>query len=144
MKSKETKITYWDGVKRGFKGILNFEGTSGVKEYFSYISMLFVLTVVLFILTFRLVEISNEHATSVVEGFFWGFTVLSLAATFRRFQDIGKSGLLAFVIPAAFYFTIIISNHPFEWSQIVYYACVGIITYCVVLLMQRRREEKED
>lgn len=140
MKSDDTKTTFWGGVKKGFREVMNFEGTTSPKEYFSYLSFLFLLTLILFILTFRCVEISSENATRVVEGFFCGFTVLSLAATYRRFQDTGKSGLLAFVIPAAFYFTIIISNNPFEGSQIVYYACVGIITYCVVLLMQRRRE----
>lgn len=140
MKSEEKDITIWEGVKRGVKGLIDFEGKSGRKEYLSYIIVLLLIFIALFILTFKLFEIPDDKVNMVTDGFFWGFSILSLAATFRRYQDINKAGVIALAIPAAIYFNVIISRHPFEGSHFVYLVCLGVLTYCLVLLMSKRKD----
>lgn len=139
MKSNE-KQSVLGCIQEGFKRLLDFEGRSGRREYLVYVIFLFILFVILFVAAFLLFEIPNEVVPYIVDGFLWGFTLLLLSATFRRFQDVGLPGYYALLIPASWYFLTLIRDHPFEWSGIVQYVCLGILTFCFVWLVRRSKE----
>lgn len=134
------QLTFWRCIQEGFRRLLDFEGRSGRREYFTYVLFLLLIFVFLLVGTFLLFEIPNKSVQWILDGFLWSYIILTLSATFRRFQDVKVPGYYALLIPASIYFLKLIKENPFEWSEIVHYACLAILTLCFVWLMAKGKE----
>lgn len=124
-------MTFFQGVRSGFSGLLRFSGRARRMELFSFGLVVTIpwMAVMIWVLTL------GEAVSHVVKtGLLGLYAFLMLAVLWRRYQDVGQEGYIVFVLYAALYG--IAQDFGFEGAKLLQLMLTGIAGLALFKLMQ--------
>lgn len=130
-------MSFAQGVASGFRGLFRLSGRARRMELFSYG---LVVTLVWLGVVALLFNLWKEVPQVIVTGIPFLYMFLMLGVVWRRYQDVGQEGYLAFVLYAVLYGISV--EFGFEGEEILKLVLTGIAGLLFYWLMQDGQPER--